>query len=325
MAMLVGCATNHSLPVAPSALAPRAELTDTPFFPQEPEQCGPAALATVLNFHGHTTTPDILRTWIYVPKRGGSLQLEIAATARRHDMLAYPLEGELETLLRELAGGHPVLVLQNLGLSWLPRWHYAVAIGYDLERRVLLLRSGTEHRRETDFDVFMNTWRRGGAWALVIIPPDRAPAAAELETWLNAATDLEATQRYDAAYRAFTTIATRAPDDARAWLGLANNALHVGRADAAAHAYRQSLNIQPGQPITWNNFAYALRDMSCGDEASRAVACAVALAPRDARVADSSREINAVASAPRAATCPALPACPAALGAPAGALLPAQP
>lgn len=321
MAMLAGCATTTSLPVAPPTLAPRAELIDTPFFPQEPEQCGPAALATVLNFYGHATTPDILRTWVYVPERGGSLQLEIAATARRHDMLAYPLDGELETLLRELAGGHPVLVLQNLGLSWLPRWHYVVAIGYDLERRVLLLRSGTEPRRETDFDVFMNTWRRGGAWALVIIPSDQAPATAELETWLHAAADLEATQRYAAAHRAFTTIATHAPDDARAWLGLANNALHVSRADAAAHAYQHALNIQPGQAITWNNFAYALRDMFCSDEARRAVACAVALAPSDARVVESSREINAAVSSQRGATCPMLLACPAAIG----PLLPAQP
>lgn len=319
LAMLAGCATTNSLPVAPPTLAPHVELTDTPFFPQEPEQCGPAALATVLNFYGHATTPDHLRTWVYVPERGGSLQLEIAATARRHDMLAYPLDGGLEALLRELTSGHPVLVLQNLGLSWLPRWHYAVAIGYDLERRVLLLRSGGEPRRETDFDVFMNTWRRGGTWALIIVPPDQAPATAAMETWLRAAADLEATQRYAAAQRAFTAIATRAPDDARAWLGVANNALHVGHADAAAQAYHHALKIQPGQAITWNNFAYALRDMFCSDEASRAVACAVALAPTDARVVESSREINAATPSQRGATCPTLPACPA------RPLLPAQP
>ena len=30
------------------------------------------------------------------------------------------------------AGALTLLVLQNLGLSWLPRWHYAVVVGYDL-------------------------------------------------------------------------------------------------------------------------------------------------------------------------------------------------
>lgn len=41
-----------------------------------------------------------------------------------------------------LAAGHPVVVLQNLRLGRAARWHHAVAVGYDLRRHEVVLRSG---------------------------------------------------------------------------------------------------------------------------------------------------------------------------------------
>ena len=71
---------------------------------------------------------------VYVPARKGSLQIEMLAAARRNGTLAFVIPNRLEALLEELEAGNPVLVLLNLGLSWIPSWHYAVAIGYDLDR-----------------------------------------------------------------------------------------------------------------------------------------------------------------------------------------------
>ena len=108
----------------PTSLAPRVELTETPFFPQEEHQCGPAALATVLNYHQLAVTPAELTPQVYLPEREGSLQIELVAAARRYGMLAYPLRGNLSDLMTEVAAGNPVLVLQNLAFGWLPKWHY---------------------------------------------------------------------------------------------------------------------------------------------------------------------------------------------------------
>jgi hypothetical protein len=76
-------------PSAPSFPAPRRcgadapiELADTPFFPQEALQCGPAALATVLGAAGVAAHPDALAREVYTPGLGGSLQLELVAAAR---------------------------------------------------------------------------------------------------------------------------------------------------------------------------------------------------------------------------------------------------
>src|SRR5690606_32243644 len=91
-----------------------------PFFAQDRYQCGPAALATMLGAAGVDVTPEQLVPLVYVPQRKGSFQVEMLAAARRFGRLAYPLEPRLDALLREVRGGHPVLVLQNLGLDWYP-------------------------------------------------------------------------------------------------------------------------------------------------------------------------------------------------------------
>src|SRR2546422_3737218 len=49
-------------------------------------------------------------------------------TLFRSGQLAVPVT-TLSDLLAEVAAGHPVLVFQNLGLHWIPRWHFAVAVG----------------------------------------------------------------------------------------------------------------------------------------------------------------------------------------------------
>lgn len=120
------------------------ELIDTPFYSQQQFQCGPAALMTVLTASGVATTLDAVARQVYVPARQGSLQSEILAASRAADRVPYLLEPGLFSITGELAAGRPVLVLQNLGVSWAPRWHYAVVVGADAQRHQIFLRSGTD-------------------------------------------------------------------------------------------------------------------------------------------------------------------------------------
>ena len=62
---------------------PATAMVDTPFFPQEQHQCGPAALATVLVWSGVHTSPEALTDEVYLPGREGSLQIEMVAATRR--------------------------------------------------------------------------------------------------------------------------------------------------------------------------------------------------------------------------------------------------
>ena len=88
----------------------------------------------MLAYNQINTTPEQLRPYLYIPEKGGSLAVELEARARQFNLIVYPLKPDVTDILLELDAGHPVLVMQNLGFSWLPQWHFAVAIGYDLNR-----------------------------------------------------------------------------------------------------------------------------------------------------------------------------------------------
>ena len=87
MLLLTACAKSPVLPPETSRLPERVELSSTPFFAQSAYQCGPAALATMLNQRGVTTSPGLLQDRVYIPGREGSLQVEMVAAARAHDEL----------------------------------------------------------------------------------------------------------------------------------------------------------------------------------------------------------------------------------------------
>lgn len=293
-----------------AGLPARVELADTPFFPQERYQCGPAALATVLNSRGATVTPEELVPQVYLPARKGSLQAEIVAAVRRQGLLALPVEPALDALLAEIAAGHPVLVLQNLGLDWLPRWHYAVAIGYDLARQELVLRSGTEPRRITPFGVFLNTWDRSTRWGLIVLTPGALPAQAAAVSYLEAASALETLGKMKEARAAYRAATERWPGNALAWLGLGNTEYALGHAVEAERAFRGALRIQAGSAAAWNNLAYALAARHCIRPAREAARCAQRMAPENAAFTQTLKEMQRL-PVPGVEACLPLPACPA--------------
>ena len=144
-ALLAGCAApqvSGLIEQRPAGLADSAEIAATPFFPQEDYQCGPAALAAALVHAGRDATPELLLPQVYLPGRKGSLQAEMLAATRRQELVAFVLAPRLEDLLRELAAGTPVLVLQNLAPWPVDVWHYAVVVGYDHDKGEVILRSG---------------------------------------------------------------------------------------------------------------------------------------------------------------------------------------
>ncbi|MDJ0805516.1 MAG: PA2778 family cysteine peptidase [Gammaproteobacteria bacterium] len=286
--MMGGCA---GLPELPENLTTRVELTETPFYPQEEYQCGPAALATVLSFRGLEITPDELTPQVFLPERKGSLQIELTATARRYGMLAYPLSGSLSDLLSEVAAGNPVLVLQNLAFGWWPRWHYAVVMGFDLEQQEIILRSGREKRWRSRLTAFNNTWARASNWALVILPPERLPQTAKPGPYLRAAYDLETTNKPHAALRAYHTASKRWPKDKRPWLALGNSAYNLNQLDEARTALERALSIDPEDIIALNNLAYVYLAAGCGAEAMQTIDQAQQIKPTDSNLRASREDI----------------------------------
>lgn len=253
------------------------ELGATPFFPQERYQCGPAALATVLVHSGVEVTPDALRDQVYIPGREGSLQVEMLAASRRHGRIPYLIEPRLEELLRELRGGHPVLVLQNLGLNWAPRWHYAVVIGFDAARDEIVLRSGTVERHVMPIALFERTWRRGGYWAVRILRPGELPVTPDEQRYLAAVVPLERLRAWGSAETAYEAALERWPTSLVALMGVGNSRYAAGRLEAAIAAFRRGVDLHPRSAAAHNNLAYALAQADRLDEAQRHALRAVEL------------------------------------------------
>ena len=275
LCILVGCV---SLPQTDAlhresgaSLPPRVELASVPFFAQEEYQCGPAALAMILNAAGVSVGPGVLVEEGYIPARKGSLQVEMLAGARRHGLLAYELAPELKDVLTEVAAGNPVIVLQDLGL-FLPYWHYAVVIGYDLEKREILLHSGATARRTMALGLFEFLWIGSQRWAMVALAPGRLPASAREAPLAAASAALEKAGRIAEAEQAYAALLERWPANLLGLMGLGNTAYALGRTAEAETAFRKATIAHPLAAAAFNNLAQALADqgkLDAGLEAAR--------------------------------------------------------
>lgn len=308
--MLAACSS-----IAPAAYTqaelPEKTVLDVPLYPQEAHHCGPAALAGLFDFNGRVISPDEVAGWVYIPGRKGSLQIEMQAAVRRAGFLAYPLEPSIENLLQEVAAGNPVLVLQNLGLSWWPKWHYANVIGYDLVRQKIILNSGRTAGYELALSTFNRTWQRADSWGLVALPPDRLPHTATPQAYVLAAVDLESAGQTELAYLAYSSALKRWPGNPVALMGLGN--IRYAREDhcAAVEAFAELVGWQPDNALGWNNLAYAYQACGCPQEALASIARANELAPDDARIAESYRELGQLPAVKQSQPhCLAVPAAP---------------
>jgi tetratricopeptide (TPR) repeat protein len=274
---LAGCATVPPPEYGtrlPQRLPERVDLVEVPFHPQDRYQCGPAALATVLGSAGVERTPQQLEDEVYLPRLHGSLQPEMLGAARRAGVLPYRLEAQPNDLLREVAAGNPVVVLQNLRLDILPQWHYAVVVGYDLTEASIALRSGRERRLVMRIEDFDRSWARAGRWAFVALPPDRLPATAREADFVAAAADLERVSPANAR-RAYQTALGAWPQNLFARIALGNVAYRMRQLDVAQAEYRQATVDNPNAADAWNNLAQVLYETGklreARDAAKRAV------------------------------------------------------
>lgn len=247
---------------------PVTELGEVPFHPQEENHCGPAALATVLDWHGAAVSPVELGEWLYIPARSGTLQAEMLAEARHRGFPAWAVTHRPELLREELDAGRPVVVLKNLGLGWYPVWHYAVVIGYDPEQQTVILRSGTEERRELAAHRFARFWGRSDYWALVMTEPGEVPAHVDATGYLQAIARFEQSSDDRAALERAWAAGTRTwPTEAGLWLARANFHLERGEVEQAERLLEKGLEpaFEPG-PLH-HNLAWLLAEQGRHREA----------------------------------------------------------
>lgn len=293
MALTAACASRPTIEIE----APASELTETPFFSQKRYQCGPAALATVLVASGVSVSPDDLVPEVYLPERKGSLQLELMASARRHGRLPYPLAPDVASVLEEVAAGSPVLVLQNLGVAWLPVWHYAVVVGYDPGSNSVLLRSGRQARRQESLARFDRSWQLADRWAVRMLRPGSVPATGDAATYLRTVMNGQRVFPESEILLALESGVERWPNAADMAFATANQVRKMGELDRARSYYEQALKVDPGHLGAMNNLADLLLTIGEIAPARQVIDQALRLVPGDSQlravIEATSREISA--------------------------------
>jgi tetratricopeptide (TPR) repeat protein len=239
----------------PGQFATPALISSLPFFPQDEYICAPAALATVLVASGVNVSPEALVPMVYVPLRQGSFQVEMVAAARSFDRLAYQIPPTLDALFAEISMGHPVLVLQNQGLSWYPRWHFTVVRGFDIKRRRVILNSGEIENYEMRLPVFERTWERSQRWAVVVLEPGTIPSSAEALPYFNAVVAMEQNSSPDQAGPAYLAGLERWPNNRELMMGYANMLYSTNRIVEAGAHFELVIAQYPDYAPAYNNLA----------------------------------------------------------------------
>jgi hypothetical protein len=267
------------------------EISQVPFFPQQEFYCGPTTLAEILNYYAIEVAPEQVSSKLFIPDRRGSLQVEMISSVRQYGMLAYAESGNLLQLLSLVSEDIPVIVLQNLGVSWMPVWHYALVIGYDLEQQWLRLHTGVTEGRLVPMDLFERTWERGDYWLLAAVPPDKSSKFFDAFKYISAAQDLMAVGMEAAAVKALESASTQWSSYWLPYFLLGNHYLEENPVHAL-NWFRQGLDVGATNPSYLNNYAYALLYNNCDAQALDVIQQAIMLQPDNPTLQDSLQDIR---------------------------------
>lgn len=228
----------------PSKLPLSSIITQVEFIDQTTGYCGPAALTMLLRWVGKDIGVDQVAAQVYTPKLKGSLQTDLISATRRQGLMAVTINN-MESLLIEIAAGHPVIIFENLSFNWAPNWHYAVVVGYDLQKQEIILHSGHQPFYHWDIKKFERSWMLGDYWGLVVLPAGELSASGSELSNLAGAAGLEQAGKYIEAEKSYQKILQKWPHSLVALVGLANLAYQKGQRSKSINLLRLAVKYHP--------------------------------------------------------------------------------
>ena len=132
---------------------------DVPFVPQtRKNDCGPAALASILAYRNHVLPLETVTAEVFTPALGRTLLPDMENYARSLGLRPVTGSGDLELLNQRITDETPVVLLLDMGRMMTSRGHYVVLVGH--APGGYLMHSGHEAYRFMATDTLKQRWSR---------------------------------------------------------------------------------------------------------------------------------------------------------------------
>ena len=258
---MTGCATKaiqtEKILTDRSHLPMASTIENVTFIDQSVGYCGPATLTMAMQHSAHPVKIEDIAKQVYTPGFNGSLQSDMISTSRRQGLTAIPIQN-LSSLLKEVSAGNPVIVFQNLALSWMPQWHYALVLGYDLQKKEIIMHSGHEAYTKIDMAEFELSWKLGDYWGLVVLPAGKLSISGDELSHAAAAVGLEQANKLNEAEISYRAILKKWPTSLVALIGLSNITFKKGYYKETISLLKLAAKSHPESEAAKHNLAVAL-------------------------------------------------------------------
>lgn len=170
MVSFTACARSNFADLQPGLEGRGHYIINVPFYRQEENACGPAALASVASFWGQRVNLDQIRASVYVAKLRGTLPMDMERFMREAGFKTTSSAGTLDELKTRIREDVPVICLLDLGLGLYRRPHYVTVVGFDDMKRVIIAHDGLTANNVIEYEKFIKAWGRAGNWMLIALP-----------------------------------------------------------------------------------------------------------------------------------------------------------
>jgi ABC-type bacteriocin/lantibiotic exporter with double-glycine peptidase domain len=140
---------------------------DVPFVSQnQGNDCGPAALTSVLAFHGQNLTLDEVTGKVFTPGLERTLLPDMENYARSLGLATRSGRGDADLIRQSVSGGNPVILMLEVGGRFYSQGHYVVVYGHDPQG--FLMHVGTGAGRYLSEQELLERWEPMNRLYLVV-------------------------------------------------------------------------------------------------------------------------------------------------------------
>ena len=152
----------------PDRLPEAVRMHDVTPYLQDPDQCGPYALAALLRYMGIEADGARMARRLHSPGAGGTLTMDLFLEAGRRGLEAEQLSGSTDLLVKELEHHFPVIVLLKYPGLLARSGHFILVTGYSGGPGGFFLLWGDGEVSWMSENRFSQFWSGSGFWMLKV-------------------------------------------------------------------------------------------------------------------------------------------------------------